>query len=84
MVTDARDWPDDLHGVLRDYLVKREEWSDEEKLKFGSALNGYPRFYVVVDGKLDTTALGLKGWREVIAPRLTELVRAKTQMSQVK
>ena len=35
---------------------------------------GSPRFYVVVDGELAFTDVGLNGWTYGVAPRLMRLV----------
>ncbi len=73
MVTDPGEWPADLRPILAEYLARREKWNDEEKKRFGP-LMAYPRFYLALNGHLDTTSAWSRGWVKDIAPRLLTLL----------
>ena len=73
-----KEWPEDLRPFLVQFLNEPEKWTSEAARRAygGGAVYGSPRFYVVRDGKLVATAIGVYGWESTIAPTLKELVGA--------
>ena len=73
-----KEWPADLRPVLQEFLASPERWTSEEARRGfgGMVVYGSPRFYVVVDGELAFTDVGLNGWTYGVAPKLKRLVGA--------
>ena len=73
-----KEWPEDLRPFLLQFLNEPEKWTSESARRAygGNVVYGSPRFYVVQDGKLVTTDVGLGGWDGTIAPTLKKLVGA--------
>jgi hypothetical protein len=73
-----KEWPQDLRPVLAQFLDRPEKWTSEaaRRAYAGNVVYGSPRFYVVRDGKLLFTDVGLSGWEYGVAPKLKELVGA--------
>ena len=71
-----KEWPGDLRPVLEEFLASPDKWTSEgaRRAYGGMAVYGSPRFFVVVDGKLAYTDVGLDGWLYGVAPKLKELV----------
>ncbi|MBV8392688.1 MAG: hypothetical protein JOY81_05850 [Alphaproteobacteria bacterium] len=73
-----KEWPDDLRPYLEQFLAEPERWTSEAARRAygGNVVYGSPRFYVVRDGKLVFTDVGIDGWTYGVAPKLKQLVGA--------
>jgi hypothetical protein len=70
-----QEWPADLQWVYRDFISRQAELEPEDYAKLGNANTfGSPRFFLIQNGKLTNSAVGLNGWKYRIVPLLNQLV----------
>lgn len=63
-LTRPSEWPSDVRWVIEAVLRKQSGYPN----------NTSPRFVVVLEGEIITTAFGRNGWKHYIVPALTKLV----------
>jgi hypothetical protein len=66
-------WDPKLVWVLRSFLAHQDKWNPDKQHWFEYRS---PRFYVVLNEEIVTTATGVSGWQGTIAPMLKQLVGA--------
>ena len=70
-----QEWPADLQWVYRDFISRQAELEPEDYAKLGNAnILGSPRFFLIQNGKLTNSAVGLNGWKYRVVPLLNQSV----------